>query len=282
MEQQELQKKIAQLKKEKDELIEELLRLKRKPEGKIGYLLLALGFILLILAVIYSHNVLALIGIALVFWGALLLYIRPTRFVRNEILESIMSEPLRSYNNLIKELEYQGTPQYISPNTLWGMRNTVIYIPKSDNTPKPTSEQLSANKTFIEIPQAITLIPLGQLLSRLLEDQLKINFSTVDINYLKNNLEKTIVEGLEIAESFHMEPQGSTVYVEMKGAIFSDVILGKSENNKQHHIGDPFNSAIACILSRSTKCPVIIEKIEKNLENNTIKTTFKLLDFSEI
>lgn len=282
MEQEELQKNISQLEKEKDELNEELLRLKRKPEGKIGYLLLALGFILLISAVIYSHSVLALIGIALVFWGPLLLYIRPTRFVRNEILESIIPEPLRSYNNIIKELRYQGTPQYISPNTLWGMRNTVIYIPKTDNTPKPTSEQLSANKTFIEKPQAIKLIPLGQLLSRLLEDQLKINFSTVDINYLKNNLEKVIIEGLEIAESFQLESQGSTVYVEVKGAIFSDVILEKSENDKQHHIGDPFNSAIACILSRSTKCPVIIEKIEKNFKNNTLKTTFKLLDFSEI
>jgi len=282
MEQEELQKKIAQLEKEKEELIEELQRFKRKPEFKIGYLLLALGFILLTLAVIYSHSVLAFIGIALVFWGALLLYIRPTKFVRNEILESIMPEPLRSYNNLIKELGYQGTPIYISPSTLWGMRNTVIYIPKTDNTSMPISEQLSVNKVFIEKPQAIKLIPPGQLLSRLMEDQLKINFSTVDINYLKNSLEKAIVEGLEIAESFHMELQGSTVHVEMKEAIFSDVIHGKSENKKNHHIGDPFNSAIACILSRSTKCPVIIENIEKALENNTIITTFKLLEISEI
>jgi len=277
MEHEDLQKQVEQLERDKQELLKELRRLKRKPEGRIGYLLLTLGLTLLALAVYYSHNVSAFIGIALTFWGALLLYIRPTRFIRKEILDTT-TQPLETYHKLIEELGYEGTPQHISPSTLWGLRNTVIYIPKSDNTPKPTDEQLSADETLIHNPQALKLTPPGQSLSRLIEEELKTNFSTIDLEYLKYNLEKALVEGLEIAEAFQMEPSESTVHVEMKGSIFYDTIKKQIESKKQQQIGDPLNSAIACILARSTRKPVIIENIQTEPRGRTIKTDFKLLE----
>jgi|GEM_PF-5669042 len=64
-------KKLDQLERRNRELQVELRKLKRKHGGKIGYLLLILGFTLFALAVLYSHNVSAFIGIALTFWGAL-------------------------------------------------------------------------------------------------------------------------------------------------------------------------------------------------------------------
>ena len=277
MEHEDLQKQVEQLERDKQELLRELRRLKRKPEGRIGYLLLALGLTLLALAVYYSHNVSAFIGIALTFWGALLLYIRPTRFIRKEILDTT-TEPLKTYHKLIEELGYEGTPQHISPSTLWGLKNTVIYIPKTDNTPKPTDEQLSSDETLIDNPQALKLTPPGQNLSRLIEEELKTNFSTVNLQYLQYNLEKALVEGLEIAEAFQMDPSESTVHVEMKGSIFYDTIQKQIESKKQQQIGDPLNSAIACILARSTRKPVIIKNIQTEPRERTIKTDFKLLE----
>jgi len=277
MEQEDLQRRVEQLERDKQELLKELRKLKRKPERRIGYLLLAIGITLLALAMYYSHNVSAFIGIALTFWGALLLYIRPTRFIRKEILDTT-TEYLEAYHKLIEELGYEGTPQHISPSTLWGLRNTVIYIPKSDNTPKPTDEQLSVDEIIINNSQALKLTPQGQSLSKLIEEELKTNFSTIDLEYLQYNLEKALVEGFEIAESFQMEPSESTVHVEMKGAIFYDTIQKQSESKKQQQIGDPLNSAIACILARSTRKPVIIENVQTEPRERTIKTDFKLLE----
>ena len=277
MEHEDLHKQVEQLERDKQELLRELRRLKRKPEGKIGYLLLALGLTLLTLAVYYSHNVSAFIGIALTFWGALLLYIRPIKFIRKEILDTT-TQPLETYHKLIEELGYEGTPQHISPSTLWGLRNTVIYISKTDNTTKPTDEQLAADETLIHNPQALKLTPPGQNLSRLIEEELKTNFSTVNLEYLQYNLEKALVEGLEIAETFQMEPSESTVHVEMKGAIFYDTIQKQSESKKTRQIGDHLNSAIACILARSTRKPVIIENIQTEPRERIIKTDFKLLE----
>ncbi len=278
---EDLLKKIEQLEKDKEKLLAEIRKLKRKPEGKIGYILLTLGFTLTALAVYYSHNVSAFIGIALTFWGALLLYIRPTRFIRKEILDTTITEPLDSYHKLIEELGYEGTPQHISPSTLWGLRNTVIYIPKSNQTQTPTDEQLSTNETLIENPQAIKITPPGQYLSGLIEDKLKTNFSRVDIEYLQYNLEKAIVEDLEIAEAFQMEHMESTVHTEIKGAIFYEAIREQIESKKLQQTGDPLNSAIACILARSTRKPVIIENIQIDPKEKTIKTDYKILGQSE-
>ena len=280
MGQKDPQKQIEQLEKDKQELLKQIRKLKRKPEGRIGYLLLTIGIILLALATYYSHNVSAFIGIALTFWGALLLYIRPTRFIRKEILDAT-TKPLESYNRLIEELGYEGTPQHISPSTLWGLRNTVIYIPKSDNTPKPTNEQLSNYQALIENPQAIKITPPGQNLSRLIEDELKTNFSTVDLEYLQYNLEKALVEGLEIAEAFQMEPMESTVHTEIKGAIFYEAIREQIESKIPHQTGDPLTSAIACIIARSTRKPVVIENIQIDPIGKTIKTDYKILEQSE-
>ena len=276
MEREDLQKQVEQLERDKQELLRELRRLKRKPEGRIGYFLLALGFTLLALAVYFTHNVSAFIGIAITFWGALLLYIRPSKFIKKEILDTII-QPLEIYHKLIEELGYEGTPKHISPRTLWGLKNTVIYIPKTDDTLEPTDEQLSADNTIID-NQALKLTPPGQNLSRLIEEELKTNFSTVNLEYLQKNFEKALVEGLEIAEAFQMEPSESTVHVELKGSIFYDTIKKQIESKKTLQIGDPLNSAIACIFARSTRRPVVIANIQAEPRERTIKTDFRLLE----
>ena len=276
MEQEDLQKQLEQHENEKQELLEELRRLKRKPEGKFSYLLFSFGIVLLSLAIYYSHNVSAFIGIAFTFLGAILFYIRPTRFIRKDILDATIN-PLESYYHLIIESGYEGTPQHISPNNLWGQRNTVIYIPKTNNATKPTDEQLSADVTLIQNAQAIKIIPPGQSLSRLIEDELKTNFSTVDLKYLQNNLEKALVEALEIAKAFQMKPNESTVHVEINGTIFYETIQKQIESKTMIQIGDPLNSAIACILARSTRKPVVIKNIEIEPKEKTIRTEFNIL-----
>jgi hypothetical protein len=281
MEQESLSEKLKQLEKDKEELLAELEKLKSKPEAKIGYILLFTGLILLIPAFIYSHNVSAFIGISLVFWGALLLYIRPTRFIRKEILDSIITESLDSYNKLIVELGYEGTPHYISPSTILGLQKVVLYIPRSNHTLKPTDEQLSADEALISNPQSIKLTPAGLGLSRLIENELKTNFSYVDLDYLQNNLEKVLVEGLEISEAFQMEPTEFTVHVEIKGSVFFEAIQEQSEYEKKMYIGDPLSSAIACILARSTRQHVVIENIQLEPKEKTIKIDFKLLEPSK-
>jgi hypothetical protein len=269
-------KKLVQLEKQKQELQKELRKIKRKPEGKIGYLLLTLGLLLIALAIYYSHNVSAFIGIALTFWGALLLYIRPTKFIRKEILDATTIEPIKFAPKLLEELDYRGTPTYISPRTLTGLRTATICVTKTEKSPLPTDEELSKEETMLTNPDAIKMTPPGLGLSNLIEKELKTNFSTVDLEYLQNNLEKALVEGLEIAESFEMEVTQPTIQVKLKNTIYDTIIDSIKDSEKQQRIGDPMSSAIACILARSTHQPITIEKIERNPKEKTTQITYKV------
>ena len=276
VENEEFTKRLEQLEQQKEKLQTELRRLKRKPEGKIGYLLLILGLALIALAVYYEHNVSAFIGIALTFWGALLLYIRPTRYVRKEVLDSTLVEPLKYIHALLDELGFKGTPVYISPRTLRGLRSATIYVSKSDQSQMPPDEELSREEAFMRKPQAVKLIPPGLGLSRLMEEELKTNFSTVDLEYLQYNLEKAMVEGLEITEAFEMEASESTVRVEVRGSIFDDVLEELDGLEAHWRIGDPLTSAIACILARITRRPITIEKVERDLRKKSTNIIYKM------
>jgi len=267
---------VEELRERNRELREELRGCKGRPEGWIGFVLLFLGFLMLGLAVYYSHQVSAFIGIALTFWGALLLYVRPTRFVKKEVLDSVILEPYMNYSKILDEFGYRGIPTYVSPGTLWGMSNTTLYIPKEDDKPLPSDEQLSGEEIFIENPQGLKLTPPGQPLSRLVEEDLGANFSTEDLEYLIFNLEKALVEGLEIVEGFNMEHEDGIVVVEVEGSIFHEGV-NQLEDELDRCIGDPLSSALACIIARTTRQPVKIEKIEIN-DNETIRSIFKVYE----
>jgi hypothetical protein len=270
--------RVERLEREKRGLQEEIQRLKGKPHGRIGYFLLSLGIVLLGLAVYYSHNVSAFIGIALTFWGALLLYIRPTQFVRKNVLDSIIIEPLQNTSRLLNDMEFNGKHIYISSPTLHGLRNVVLYIPKSGGTRIPSIERLSETGVLMENPLAVKLNPPGHRLSRLLEEELKTNFSTVDLAYLQYTLEKAFVEGLEIAEFFKMVVKDTTIHVEVGGNIFYELLEEFEEDLGEICICDPLSSALACILARSTHKPVVIERVDLiSVDRKTI-TEFKLLD----
>ena len=69
----------------------------------------------------------------------------------------------------------------------------------------------------------------------------------------------------------------SHIIVEVKGSIFYDRLKQFEDNNLVKEIGDPLTSAIACIISRSTNNPVIIENLNIVPNENIVKSIYKIL-----
>ncbi len=269
--------KQKDLEKLNEELLDELRRIKRKPEGQIAYLFLILGITFLGLSIVHNHTILALAGTALTFWGALLLYVKPTSFIRKEIIDISIVGYVDNIQNLVDKLEFNGTPKYVSPGTLKSLRKVFLYYPKSDSEKLPSDETLSDVRFFFTDPPAIKLIPPGHDLFLQIEKELRINFSSVDLEYIKTNLRKAIVDGLEIAKSIDLEIQESMVEVTINESIFDKVVKRLSKRAPYPIIGDPLTSAIACIIASSTRHPTVVKSVTIDTEKNEINATYEII-----
>jgi hypothetical protein len=241
-----------------------------------SWTLLGIGVLALIASIIYVSSILALIGLGLTFWGVLLLYAKTQDYTRKLLYASLMPT-LSMLNQLIQELNYSGKPVYLPPKYFQNPDTIKIYIPKRKKArlPKPEEIQKLEKHLLVRNPhQSILLTPPGAELTKLLENTLETNFTTVDLKYLQQSLPKLLVEDFEIADNLEFQIDHNTVKLQISNSIYSNpsnLPYGINE------IGNPLQSAIACAITKATGKPVTIEKTEVDQDNNTTKLEFRII-----
>lgn len=274
---EDVEEKIKILEAQNSRLQSELSKVKRKPEGEVAYILLALGLILSTLAVIHSHNVSAFLGIALTFWGALLLYAKPANFIRKEILEKSIEGFMTDMEHFLEKQNFVGIPKYVSLGTLAGFKKVKIVLTKTDSSQLPSDEQLSDDRMFLDEPPAMILKPPGFELSKLIEQELNVDLLSMSISDLLKHLEKALVEGLEIAKSFKAEFHDDIVQAIFQDTTFDAIIKQIDINGTIKYIGDPLISAVACILVLNTRQMMVIKTIEFDDLNNSTTVIYEII-----
>jgi len=270
--------RLQQLEGERDALRLELWRLKRKPSGVIGYGLLVSGVTALVLSISFSSSILAFIGLGLTFWGVLLLYIRPVRYVKATLLDSSAVSSLVAISRVITDLNYAGKGIYLPPRYLKEFKSSSIFVPSESTLVIPPVEDVSHGKVFLEDPKGLLLTPSGLDLANLYEKELGMDFVKTDLNYLRNNLPKVFIESLEIAEDLEINSGNEVVCVRIIGSVYQELCR---EARKLPRIcnsfGCPLCSSIAVALTRAIGKPIIIERTEINSDGKTIETCFRTL-----
>ena len=259
----------------------------------VGWLLLALGLIVLATSIIYESSILAFVGLGLTFWGPLLLYISPGKLVKQTLLDSTIIPSLANLDQILTELKYQGKGIYLPPKYLKGFETSRIFIPKNKKTNLPTPEEIQQqDKIFLENPEAALISPPGLSLSKLFEKTLGIRFTKVDLEYLQQSLPKLFIEDLEIAEDLEIQKkydkvsakitgraQYDTIHVKIINSVYKEVCKEARKLPYIHGaIGCPICSAIACALAKAAGKPVIIEMTQLSADGKTIEVNFRLLE----
>ena len=269
---------ISALENNNKELEQELSVIKNKPQGGIAYILLSIGLISLAISVIHSNNIFAFIGVAITFWGAILLYIKPNKFTRIEIVTSTINPLYENIYNIINNLDYKGEPIYISASSLGSYQKSYIYIPKYQASPIIEEEQLISNIIFYDNPLSIKISPPGLELVKLIEREMGKNISSINIEYIKENLSNSVVEKLEMAKSLQMEINNQEIQIIIKNNIFEENIIKNIENKEiLKKIGDPLISAIGCILTITIKKPVQIKVYNYDKSNKIQEIKYNIL-----
>lgn len=275
------------------------MRIKISTKGATSGTMLLLGIVALLASIVYTSSILAFIGLGLVFWGAILLYVEPEEHIKKVILNASILPSLTTLNQIVQELGYEGDATYLPPRYFQNPENSKIYMPKQKDAHLPTPEQIQKyeNQTFIKSPQALLLTPPGAELTKLFEKRLKTSFNNVDLNYLQQNLPRLFIEDLEIAENLEIETlpkqvlgrrtsdslslvqaEYHTVHVRITDPICKEIC---EESNKLTHIcgriGCPICSSIGCALTKATGAPVMIEIAQTSKTEKTIEVDYRVL-----
>ena len=273
-------KTIQKLEKENEALKQQLWKYKRKPTGKIGYLLLFIGVIPLVWSIIYTSYVPAFIGIALIFWGALLLFIRPVEYMKTDLLSPSTLPTFSAINLIIQNMNYKGKGMYLPPKHFKGVKNEKLFISLEENIGIPPAEKIAHEEVFSKNPQGICLTPSGLELTNLFEEELGTDFTEVDVSFLQRSLPKLFVEGLEIAEDFEMNIRSNTIRINVWNSIYKDFCNKARKLSKDacSSFACPFCSSIACALTRVTGKPVVIQKSQVSSNGENLRVYYQVLE----
>jgi hypothetical protein len=275
------------------------LRVRIHLAGSAFVALLLLGTASLIASIYYGSSILAFIGLGLVFWGGILLYIKPEEYARKTVLEAALSPALTTLNQMIQELGYRGDAIYLPPKYFTDPETTKVYVSKQKLASLPTPEQTQEheNQPIARTPQGLLLTPPGIQLSKLLEKSLGRSFLRTDLRTLKQTLPELFIEKLEIAESLEIQaendaterkedepepiPETNTTTIRARinkpvyGASFKET-EGLSQPTAS--ISCPICSAIAIALTKASGKLVRIADFKSSEDGKTIEAIYEMME----
>lgn len=242
-------------------------------------IMLALGLVSLALSLVNGSTVLALIGLGLIFWGALLWYVVPTKHVTLRLLTATASSSLVSVEMLLASMKPQGKGIYLPPKYLKDLESSIVFVPSKARGTFPIPEQVDEQAVDSKGWKGIFLVPTGFGLSELFEERLEMPFTAISLADLQAKLPDLLVGGLEIAEDAEIDAQPDTVTVKLSEHIFSQLCEETKKLKTTHEsLGCPISSAIACALAKATGKPITIEKEEQTQNGKTTEIQYRILE----
>ena len=267
--------------------------------GSAEVTMLLLSAISLAGSVRYDSSTLAFIGLGLLFWGAVLLYIRPEEYMKKVLLEAALSPSLTTVNQLIQELGYTGDATYLPPRFFTNPETTMICVSEYRHASLPTPEQVQPyeGQPVARTPQGLLLTPSGAQLSILLEKSLGKSFLQTDLENLRRNLPRLFIEDLEIVQDLEIQAQNDMTEEKEYDKAFVNqvkstrvsimitkpiprVLFTEADDSRQPTglIGGPICSAVAIALAKAAGKPVRIRAVKSSEDGNTVVATYDIVE----
>ena len=261
--------------------VKQMLQIKKTRINQHPVIVVMIGVALTVLSALNGSSFLAILGVAIIFWGAFLLYITPSMHVPLTLLNASAEAAVANIEWVISELNLTEKGVYLPPKNLKNIESSLVFIPETFKTSFPTIEETN-EKLLTNKKTGVFFIPPGSGLSRLFEEELGFSFTKTDLNQLQNKLPKILVEGMELAESVEILTQGNIVTLEITGSILDEICRETDSKSKTHmQVGCLLSSAIACALAKSTGEPITIQNETRNQETKITHIDYQILSSAE-
>src|SRR5208337_4504399 len=250
---------------------------KKVASQKIGYVMLGFGSLALVLSVIITSTILAFIGLGLTFWGVLVFFVRPQKYVRSDLMDATAQSSLKSIDEIMVGMGYRERGVYIRS----GSGKAVVFIPTQPFSLIPASTTVNG-QTFLEGPKGLVITPPGLALSNLIEKKLGFDLMDCGVERLVQTLPKVLVEDLEIVRDVEIEVNGDFIEFKLIDSIFTDFCKKIRDSSRRCGLGCPMCSALACILAIATNKPVLFEEDKETEDGHTTLSDYHLLNESRL
>lgn len=238
--------------------------------------LVLLGIALALVSFFYASSFLAIVGVTLIFWGAILYYVKPTKLVPFSFVTAVSNSSTDNIDKVLSEINFVQKGYYLPPKSIQNEDVSLVFIPKNPFQPLPTNSDIT-NGLFTAEKDGLLLTPPGFDLSKMIEQKFGQLFSMIDLQGLQKRLPILLVEELEIAEKVNIYVQNLLVTFEIQGSIFFDECKKTKKYSQAHAaIGCLLSSSLACILAKVTGKAVTIENEE--ISDKTTIIQFLLIE----
>lgn len=252
--------------------------LRTKLNQIIIFAMLTIGVVLVVTSGFYVSSFLAILGVAIVFWGGILLYITPSKHVPLTLLNAASISNISNTERILSEANLTEKGRYLPPKYLRDFESSLVFIPEKPSRPLPKPEDIAEDEPLRPNRGGFFLTPPGLPLSKLFEKELKISFTKTDLNYVQQRLPKLLIENLEIAETAEMQIQNDGITVEITGNILNEVCQETRKLPRTHvSVGCLLSSAIACVLAKATGKAVTIQKEEDSSDGKTTTIQYQII-----
>ena len=240
------------------------------------YAISGIGLLVLSLGAIRSSISLVLVGFGLLFWGSLALPAKSSAIMR-EVDDISMTSISKTMNKLLEGLNLQKEPLYSPRRTEPGAIQVSIVVP---HAPSATSLPPVSRETVL---RQIYLLPTpGEGLTRIIENKLGLDFSSVPLSKVPELLKAAIVDKLRLADDFEYSSAGPIFHFRVFGCPYAKLCKDVSEiSHVASHIGCAFCSMIASALVKASVRSVSIESAISSPERGVMDLAYRVFDDEE-
>jgi len=235
-------------------------------------ILLGAGAFMLVMAVAFDSSIYAFIGLGLTFWGGLFLLMRPSHLMPYELMSSAALTSLRTNDNLVFDLGYRQRPIFVYSDK---SDEVQMFIPSAAGGKIPSSDDI-VDRVFVEDPKGVAITPVGSEIANLLVQYLGPMINQFDSKQFRNSLRKLIVDELKLSRDFDMNVENGHADFRFTDSVFAAFCYRLRLLTKVNQ-ASPLSSAMACLLTRATRKPVVIGEESLSNDGRVIRSSLQIV-----
>ena len=251
---------------------------------RIALSFLISGITLFVLSVFLGSQIICVIGLGLVFWGALFLLITPQKYVESSFLISSTLPTYLNIDRMLNDLHLKNEaynippyPRYMYlPEHLKGLKEMVTFIPAEHNSGVVEIEDIARGKFLIEKPKGLLLSSPGIGLLDKIEQKNQVELAKIPLSELDEKLPNLLGE-LFLAKEITMNTTENHIILQIHNSLYENLYSQKYNLTSIRLIGCPLVNAAACAIAKSTGKLIMIQEIKVLPNSKTTTVTFEIV-----